>query len=424
MSRGYYTGATTRVATTEDSLDSGFRGSIRVGCQEFSDGGNVFGHPGRAPPGHGVQLQQQLPHHRHQRRFPGLAPLTQALIKGLQLRVMPRRRLGRHVQYSPHWAAPASDAPMAAAGVIGQRSCCHWPRGPGRSGRSGRSGRCRRTGPVRAVPPPGWRQSRGRRRGCSGTVRPAVPVSGCRTAGPGTRRPIGRSPHPARRRGAGWKRRPQRTALGPGGCVLHSLRRQLFPASQQVLQLGPYRFVFRWLVVRLGTLGAVEGGAVAGQDLGIQAVGLGQQSTGLSSYQARGDGRAPGWDGLGRRAVRPQSRPGPRAVRSRRWVRTPPARRSGLPAIPATRRSPLGVGEAPRRAAATDTSRWALLTLMPTTLRRLRGSLQPPATGAIMGVATVLHTCDAGLVSQVSVRSWRLRCGLRGVLLRRGATGR
>ena len=40
------------------------------------EGGDVLACPGRATTGHGVQLQQELARHRHQRRFLALAALT------------------------------------------------------------------------------------------------------------------------------------------------------------------------------------------------------------------------------------------------------------------------------------------------------------------------------------------------------------
>ena len=66
----------------------GFRHSPEHPCcfvKGFSGSGGVFGRPGGAPAGHGVDLQRQLPHHRHRRRFPGFAPLTQASMEIPQL---------------------------------------------------------------------------------------------------------------------------------------------------------------------------------------------------------------------------------------------------------------------------------------------------------------------------------------------------
>ena len=56
----------------------------------FSAGEREFRSPGRTPVGDGVQLQHQLPHHRHQSHLSGFAPLTQTLVKGPQASIMPR----------------------------------------------------------------------------------------------------------------------------------------------------------------------------------------------------------------------------------------------------------------------------------------------------------------------------------------------
>ena len=63
--------------------------------------------PGRAAPGHGVQLQQQLAHHRHRRHLARFAPPAQLLIKPFRSYRSPDggqcRRVKRTALPRPRW---------------------------------------------------------------------------------------------------------------------------------------------------------------------------------------------------------------------------------------------------------------------------------------------------------------------------------